>query len=67
MALEARTLGGGTRTVARHRTRSSGVVRFHVSPRRTTVYWLVFGGSAWLAPTSSHGAQIHVRRRRGSA
>lgn len=66
VALEARTLGGGTRTVARHRTRSSGMVRFHVSPRRTTVYWLVFGGSARLHPASTHGAEIHVRRRHGS-
>jgi hypothetical protein len=66
VALEARTLGRGTRIVARHRTRPSGVVRFHVSPRRTTVYWLVFGGSVWLQPASTHGAEVHVRRRHGS-
>jgi hypothetical protein len=67
VALEALTPGGASRTVAHHRTRPSGLVRFHVRPRRTTVYRLVFGGSVWLQPASTRGAQIHVRRRHGSA
>lgn len=48
--------------VARERTGPGGRVRFHVAPRVTTIYTLVFSGSNTLAPTYSSEVELRVAR-----
>ena len=63
VTLCARAPGGRSlRVVARRRTHKGGRVRFHVRPSASTVYTLVFSGSARLRATSTRSVEIRVRR-----
>jgi hypothetical protein len=50
--------------VRRKRTGAGGYVRFHLAPRKNTVYFVTFSGSRRLAGSSSGSVEVRVRRHR---
>jgi hypothetical protein len=50
--------------VTRKRTRAGGRVRFHVSPRASMIYSIVFSGSRTLTASSTRSVEVRVRRHR---
>lgn len=59
--LWAGVVGSGTSTLIRHlQTGSDGVVRYAVTPRRSTRFQLRFAGNAFSQPSASPGAVVTV-------
>lgn len=52
--------------VRRKRTHAGGRIRFHLAPRASMVYTVVFSGSGTLAAAHSGAVEVRVRRRHRS-
>ena len=50
--------------VRRRRTGAGGCVRFHLAPRKNTVYFVTFSGSRGLTASSSRSVELRVRHHR---